>query len=98
MDFETSRLLQECAAKDSLITRLHNELSEAKNRINGYEKFLHAIQLNAEVAMDGNKVRKLIDRACTWSYAHRSGNGELSEEEQKARIDKAFDRLTDLDD
>ena len=98
MDFETSRLLQEVAAKESYITSLQNELSCAKQKIVVYERFLHQLQLFAEVALDGNKVRKLIDRACTWSYAHRAGNGELTETEQQARIGKAFEKLTDLDD
>jgi hypothetical protein len=62
-----------------------------------YELFLHLLQLHAEVAMDHRRVQKLIARACRWSYAHRQGNGELSETEQNALIDAAFDKLTDID-
>jgi hypothetical protein len=60
-----------------------------------YEMFLHCLQMYAEVTLDHERVKKLIARACTWSYAHRQGNGELSEAEQCELIDAAFDKLTD---
>ena len=63
-----------------------------------YERLLHQIQMCSEVCLNAEKVGNLIRNICRWSYAHRSGNGEISEEEQQARIDRAFDRLLDTDD
>ena len=62
-----------------------------------YESFLHLLQLNAEVTLNADGVKKLIDNACSWSYAHRRGNGEPTEEEQQAMIDKAFAKLCEME-
>ncbi len=70
--------------------------TEPLEKVRKYERFLHALQMYAEVVMDGAKVKKLIDNACNWSYAHRRGNGEYSEEEQEAIIKKAFYKLTEV--
>lgn len=64
-----------------------------KEKVVMYERFLHQLQMNAEVTMDADVVKQLIDNACSWSYAHRCGNGLLTEEEQQAIIDQAFDKL-----
>ena len=68
-----------------------------EEKVQMYEEFLHRLQLNAEVVMNANAVKQLIDNACVWSYAHRRGNGEPTEEEQQAMIDKAFRRLCEID-
>lgn len=47
----------------------------------------------AEVTMDNEKLSNIINNICRWSYAHRMGNGELSEEQQNDYIRKAFDKL-----
>ena len=60
-----------------------------------YEGLLHDIQMFSAVVMDGEKVGKLIDNINRWSYAHRCGNGEYSEEEQQAIVDNAFKKLRD---
>lgn len=65
--------------------------------ISKYENFLHLLQLHAEVTMNPSKVKKLISNACEWSYAHRCGNGELSEKEINKRIKKAFEKLTNTE-
>ena len=62
-------------------------------KVEKYENLLHKIQLCAEVALDEKKTSQLIANICRWSYAHRTGNGELSEEQQDELIEKAFDRL-----
>ena len=60
-----------------------------EEKVEQYEQFLHNINMMLIV---GNTVgiQKLIDNADRWSYMHRVGNGELSEEEQQKLIDKAF--------
>ena len=79
-----------------LIVKDGDELTILKARIQKYEEFLHAINTYAAIVIDGEKVRKLIDNACSWSYAHRVGNGEYTDREQQDIIDSRFDRLTDV--
>jgi hypothetical protein len=77
------------------IIKLRKGLPTLEEKVAVYEQLLHDIQLNAEVTMNDDQVRKLIGNICRWSYAHRSGNGELSEIEQDLRIAAAFRRLLD---
>jgi len=63
------------------------------SKVRQYENFLHALQMGAEVTMNGEMVGDLIGNACRWSYAHRQGNGELSDEEQQDLVNAAFDKL-----
>jgi hypothetical protein len=62
-------------------------------KLETYEKLLHDIQMFMVVTMDETKVRKALDNICAWSYAHRVGNGEYSEEEQDQIIAAAFKKL-----
>jgi hypothetical protein len=60
-----------------------------EKRVEVYEAVLHRLQL---CQVSGNEIamQKLLERIWNWSYAHRSGNGELTDEEQQERIDTAF--------
>jgi hypothetical protein len=49
------------------------------------------------VAGDNDGIRKLVSNADNWSYAHRKGNGELSELEQQKLINKSFQKLCNLE-
>jgi hypothetical protein len=81
-----------CAAIDE--NKHHeSEIAQLRNKVNTYEDILHKIQMNADVVMNPGKVEKLIKGICDWSYAHRSGNGELSEQEQDERIALALNTL-----
>ena len=64
-------------------------------KIKMYEDFLHNINM---MQLSGNEkgMQKLLVNADNWSYAHRVGNGELSEEEQQERINIKFWKLNDL--
>ena len=42
---------------------------------------------------DGFGVKELVTNADNWSYSHRVGNGELSDEEQQKAVDRAFWKL-----
>jgi hypothetical protein len=66
-------------------------------KIQKYEQLLHKIQLFASVTMDAKQLNQLIGNICQWSYAHRQGNGALSEREQKKIIKAAFDKLTETE-
>ena len=75
------------------LERYAGELDELREKVRVYEQLLHSIQRNAEVIMDHEVVGDYITNICRWSYAHRRGNGELSEREQDAIIRRAFDQL-----
>jgi len=65
-----------------------------KQKVLIYEEFLH--KLNA-CLMSGNNeaIGELIKNADNWSYAHRRGNGEFSDNQQQKIINNAFWKLLD---
>ncbi len=62
-------------------------------KIKVYEALLHDLHFHSTVTMRHDAVMDCLNRIGAWSYAHRAGNGELSEKEQQARIDHAFWKL-----
>lgn len=62
-------------------------------KIKVYEELLHSLQFHSTVSMRHDQVLAILEKINAWSYAHRQGNGELSEAEQQARIDEAFWQL-----
>ena len=46
---------------------------------------------------DNDGIKKLLNNADNFSYAHRISNGELSEKEQQQLINKAFWKLNNLE-
>jgi hypothetical protein len=71
------------------------ELEQLRSKIRKYEDFLHAINV-AVITCNNEMLRKLVDNAFAWSYAHRVGNGEYSDEEQQEFVDRALDQLTKI--
>ena len=67
--------------------------SEEKVKI--YERVFHRIS-SACLTMDNGKVREIVSLIDNWSYAHRAGNGELTDEEQEAQINRALERLSSV--
>lgn len=65
-------------------------------KVKKYEEFLHLLQMHAAVTLNSAAVKTLIDNACNWSYSHRIGNGEYTDEEQQLIVNKAFDKLTEI--
>jgi len=65
-----------------------------EEKVEMYENFLHKINMCC-VSMNNNAIKELVENADIWSYNHRRGNGELSEEEQQKLIDSAFWKLCD---
>lgn len=64
-----------------------------KQKINFYESVLHRIQLFREVTMDAERLAELLSAISMWSYSHRTGNGMLSEREQKKLITQEIKKL-----
>ena len=65
-----------------------------EEKIEMYEKFLHKINMCC-ISMNNNAIKELVENADIWSYNHRRGNGELSDEEHQKLIDSAFWKLCD---
>jgi hypothetical protein len=63
-------------------------------KIQVYENLLHRLSL-ARLVGNTDAINKILDQADSWSYAHRSGNGALTDREQKELIKRAFWRLND---
>lgn len=64
-----------------------------RDKVTTYETLLHDLYFAGEVAMNADRMSELLKRIGAWSFAHRSGNGELSDEEQAARVAAAYERL-----
>jgi len=71
-------------------------MTTQKEKIAMYESLLHDIQMYREVVLNGDKVKQLLDNIGSWSYAHRQGNGELTEQQQKRLITSNFKKLRDV--
>ena len=67
-----------------------------REKIVMYEALLHDIQMYSYVLQNKNAAAELIENISAWSYAHRMGNGEHSDEEQQALIDTAFRKLRNV--
>jgi len=65
-----------------------------KEKVSQYESFLHKIN-SFIVSCNNDGIRELVQNADTWSYAHRVGNGELSDRQQQQAINNAFYKLLD---
>lgn len=66
---------------------------EEKLRV--YEGVFHTISY-CVTTMNNEKIREIVSLIDSWSYAHRAGNGELSEEEVEANILRALEKLKDV--
>lgn len=67
-----------------------------KEKIMMYERFLDTLALYADVG--SSNLGRLISNASNWSYAHRVGNGELTEKQQEEIVAKKFWKLLDMED
>ncbi len=65
-----------------------------KEKVSQYESFLHKIN-SFIVSCNNDGIRELVQNADIWSYAHRVGNGELSDRQQQQAINNAFYKLLD---
>lgn len=57
-----------------------------RQRLQTYEQMMHKISLYVTV-MNFDKIQEAVQLMDSWSYAHRSGNGELSDAQQQQRVD-----------
>lgn len=70
-----------------------SELEELREKVRVYESMLHSIQMFSAVVMDSPPIEHMIDIINSWSYAHRCGNGEYTNEEQTELVRNQFLRM-----
>lgn len=75
---------------------MNNKKPTQKEKIETYEKLLHAIHTHAQITCDHDALRQLLSNISSWSYSHRCGNGEYSETEQQRLITDSFYKLTTI--
>ena len=66
-----------------------------EEKVEVYESLFHVLNL-ALIVMNHEKVTQIVNLIDSWSYAHRVGNGELTDEEQLDRINSVFYRMKNL--
>jgi hypothetical protein len=67
---------------------------EKENEV--FRRVFHHINTHASITMNAEKMQEIIGAICSWSYAHRSGNGEYNEQEQQELVDRAFNRIKEI--
>ena len=67
-----------------------------KEKIAIYEDILHDLHFASSVVMNSGRVAEILDAISRWSYAHRQGNGELSDQDVMLNISKATKRLAEV--
>ena len=65
----------------------------AKEKVDIYEKFFHQLQLHMSVTLNHSKVNEGLKIIDMWSYAHRIGNGELTDKAQKKLIENQIMKM-----
>jgi hypothetical protein len=65
-----------------------------REKVEKYEEFLHLLNM-ACTCSNNEMAKQLVENADRWSYAHRVGNGQLSDRKQQACINAAFHALCD---
>jgi hypothetical protein len=58
-----------------------------------YEEFFHTINVHC-TTMNQEKIREAVSLIDAWSYAHRAGNGEPSDYEQKKMVEQVIERMS----
>jgi hypothetical protein len=72
------------------------EVIDLREKVEVYEQLMHELHFASSVSMSHERVMQLLEIISHWSYAHRCGNGEYSEEEQQEIIDRSFERIKQL--
>jgi hypothetical protein len=60
-----------------------------------YRTFFHQINVHC-ITMNNEKIREAVGLIDSWSYAHRRGNGEYTEEEQQECVNNVIRRMRDF--
>lgn len=66
-----------------------------KERLEIYEKFFHRINVHC-ITMNQAKISEAVGLIDSWSYAHRCGNGENSDHQQKMKVEHVIGKMRDF--
>lgn len=66
-----------------------------KERLKIYESFFHQMNVHC-ITMNQAKITEAVGLIDSWSYAHRCGNGEYTEYEQKKIVDKVVLKMKEF--
>ena len=66
-----------------------------QERLKIYEGFFHQMNVYC-ITMNNEKIREAVHLIDRWSYAHRQGNGELTEFEQKKAVEHVIEKMRDF--
>lgn len=78
------------------IEQFSGELVKLRKENEVFHAAFHYLHTHAQITMNYEKVTEMMSAISSWSYAHRQGNGEYSEEEQQALIDRNFEKIKKL--
>lgn len=71
------------------------ETPTVQEKVEVYEALFHRLNL-AIVTMHYEKIAQIVNIIDNWSYAHRMGNGQLTDEEQQEKINSVFYRMKEI--
>ena len=63
-----------------------------RDRLRVYEKFMHQMSIYV-TAMHSEKIKQGVQLIDNWSYAHRCGNGEYSERQQRKIVEDVIRKM-----
>lgn len=66
-----------------------------EDRLAIYEKFFHQINVYC-ITMNQEKIKDAVSLINSWSYAHRIGNGEHSEYQQKKIVENVIKKMDEF--
>ncbi len=64
-------------------------------RLKIYESFFHKINVHC-ITMNNEKIREAVSLIDKWSYAHRQGNGEPTEYQQKKMVESVIKKMKEF--
>ena len=67
-----------------------------QDKVEIYERFLHQMNMHISITLNQEKVNEGLKIIDSWSYAHRVGNGELSDEEQEKLVESKLQLMKDF--
>jgi len=76
-----------CSQSDSETSGTDMDKYTEHQRFTTYERLLHRLAMAHSVTLLRQDVYDLLGLISDWSYAHRRGNGELTDKEQQRGID-----------
>jgi len=78
------------------LEKFAGELAELRTESEVLHGLMHHINMYASITMNAERMQEIIGAICAWSYAHRQGNGEFTDQEQQHLIDNRFQKIKQI--